>query len=554
MADFTHMRSTMNSLRIGKEGRKKVRPQSSAVFEFDVDDEIAVKATSAGTAAAATEPSRANASKRKKEKRTGKAGAGAGSGAPPHARVELAGYGFGDDHDGFAEAEASDGAVGVDVAAGVDHLPVELRVAAATAVSSARSDTARPGTVYAGFGSDDDDDAQSMASTSSRSSRLAERVDAVGAMHPDCGTVGLKNLGNTCFMNSIVQCLSFTVPLTSYVLEEKHEQDACKKSPMKGMLVKEFGKLLSALWKQDSPGAISPKAFKTQIGRFAPRFVGYAQQDSQEFLRFLLDGLHEDLNRVQEKPPYPKEDPAIAKLPLKKQARFYKEQYTKRFASPILDIFSGQLRSSLKCTKCGHVSNTWDQFCDLSLSVPDIDGDGNGGGGGGGAGGSYAYSNRQSARSSGAVTIQQCFDKYVEAEVLDGDEMPTCEKCKARRKCTKSLRIESLPPVLVLHIKRFSFMSRGAKITKNVDFPTENLTLKDYCTETSDSLAASYSLYAVSNHMGSLRGGHYTAYCRHPTKKRWFEFNDQHVQAVQESTVGGPEAYVLFYKRDGTGT
>ena len=53
------------------------------------------------------------------------------------------------------------------------------------------------------------------------------------------------------------------------------------------------------------------------------------------------------------------------------------------------------------------------------------------------------------------------------------------------------------------------------------------------CTETSDSMSASYSLYAVSNHMGSLRGGHYTAYCRHPTKKRWFEFNDQHVQAVQ---------------------
>ena len=68
-------------------------------------------------------------------------------------------------------------------------------------------------------------------------------------------------------MNPGVQCLSFTPPLTCYFLEDRHTGETCKKSPMKGMLVKEFGKLLASLWKQDSPSAISPKAFKTQIGQ-----------------------------------------------------------------------------------------------------------------------------------------------------------------------------------------------------------------------------------------------------------------------------------------------
>eukprot|EP00040_Diaphanoeca_grandis_P020596 m.109526 g.109526 ORF g.109526 m.109526 type:complete len:478 (+) comp27964_c0_seq1:165-1598(+) len=359
-------------------------------------------------------------------------------------------------------------------------------------------------------------------------------------MHANCGTVGLKNLGNTCFMNSILQCLSFTLPLTSYMLD-KSKKDKCKKSPMKGMLFDEYRALITKLWSEQAPSSINPKLFKMQIGRFAPRFLGYQQQDSQEFLRFLLDGLHEDLNRVTKKPPY-KEDPKVAKLTTKEQAMYFRKTYAKRESSPILDCFGGQLRSTLCCTQCGYESNTWDPFLDLSLPFPD-EGPATASGSG--------FAHRRADQDRASHHILSCFERFTKDEVMDGDEMPRCDGCKNRCKCVKSLRIEVLPPVLVVHIKRFSYTSiRGSKISKQVDFPLEALTLKQFCTSESDSSRSVYDLYAVSNHYGNLRGGHYTAYCKHPSiDNHWFEFDDSHVRVAKDSMIGGPEAYVLFYRR-----
>lgn len=116
------------------------------------------------------------------------------------------------------------------------------------------------------------------------------------------GLCGLRNLGNTCFMNSIIQCLSNTKFLLEYCLNGAYEDDInTSLSLMKGSLFRSYAALIKKLWKANED-IVNPQDFKSQIAKFAPRFVGYAQQDAEEFLSYLLKGLHEDVNLIKKKP------------------------------------------------------------------------------------------------------------------------------------------------------------------------------------------------------------------------------------------------------------
>jgi ubiquitin carboxyl-terminal hydrolase 4/11/15 len=117
------------------------------------------------------------------------------------------------------------------------------------------------------------------------------------------GSVGLLNLGNTCFMNSMLQCLAQAKPLTSLLLADHHVKDLNRTNPLGtgGRLAEAYADLVKKMF-SGAYVAVVPKEFKGVLGRFAPQFAGYQQQDSQEFMSFLLDGMHEDLNRVDKKP------------------------------------------------------------------------------------------------------------------------------------------------------------------------------------------------------------------------------------------------------------
>ncbi|XP_064127421.1 ubiquitin carboxyl-terminal hydrolase 32 isoform X7 [Loxodonta africana] len=117
------------------------------------------------------------------------------------------------------------------------------------------------------------------------------------------GATGLSNLGNTCFMNSSIQCVSNTQPLTRYFISGRHLYELNRTNPigMKGHMAKCYGDLVQELWSGTQKN-VAPLKLRWTIAKYAPRFNGFQQQDSQELLAFLLDGLHEDLNRVHEKP------------------------------------------------------------------------------------------------------------------------------------------------------------------------------------------------------------------------------------------------------------
>uniref|UniRef100_A0A3P9LMA7 Ubiquitin carboxyl-terminal hydrolase n=1 Tax=Oryzias latipes TaxID=8090 RepID=A0A3P9LMA7_ORYLA len=183
------------------------------------------------------------------------------------------------------------------------------------------------------------------------------------------GLCGLSNLGNTCFMNSAVQCLSNTPPLTDYFLKDKYTDELNEDNPlgMKGEIARVYAELIKQLW-SGKYSYVTPRPFKTQVGRFAPQFSGYQQQDSHELLAFLLDGLHEDLNRIRKKPYIQLKD--ANGRPDKVVAEEAWENHIKRNDSIIVDIFHGLFKSTLVCPVCAKVSVTFDPFCYLTLPLP----------------------------------------------------------------------------------------------------------------------------------------------------------------------------------------
>uniref|UniRef100_A0A671TUQ0 Ubiquitin carboxyl-terminal hydrolase 15 n=1 Tax=Sparus aurata TaxID=8175 RepID=A0A671TUQ0_SPAAU len=164
-------------------------------------------------------------------------------------------------------------------------------------------------------------------------------------------------------------CLSNIPPLTEYFLKDKYTEELNVDNPlgMKGEIARAYAELIKQLW-TGKYSYVTPRPFKTQVGRFAPQFSGYQQQDSHELLAFLLDGLHEDLNRIRKKPYIQLKD--ANGRPDKVVAEEAWENHIKRNDSIIVDIFHGLFKSTLVCPVCAKVSVTFDPFCYLTLPLP----------------------------------------------------------------------------------------------------------------------------------------------------------------------------------------
>eukprot|EP00947_MAST-08B_sp_MAST-8B-sp1_P004126 g4126.t1 len=317
-----------------------------------------------------------------------------------------------------------------------------------------------------------------------------------------------------------------------------------------------------------TPKPIRPGTFKAKVSSFAPQFSGYEQHDAQEFLAFLLDGLHEDLNRVLDKPYVP--DPPDAQLMGDEiAAALAWQSYLRRNKSIIVDLFQGQLRSVLTCKCCGHTSTKFDPFMYLSLPLPADSADG----GGGGGGGKKSRKKRGSAKDARAPrppvpTLDECLASFTAEEELTGDERWFCGKCRSFQDATKKLDLWKVPPILIVHLKRFQYDRFGTrrKIEGPVRFPARKWdlshavqcpqqhqhqqhhqhqqeevvpetarpettrrppaegeamaaggssgTASGTASATTKGVGAQYDLFAISCHHGTLSSGHYTATCR----------------------------------------
>uniref|UniRef100_A0A2K6TV38 ubiquitinyl hydrolase 1 n=1 Tax=Saimiri boliviensis boliviensis TaxID=39432 RepID=A0A2K6TV38_SAIBB len=329
---------------------------------------------------------------------------------------------------------------------------------------------------------------------------------------------GLRNLGNTCYMNSILQCLCNAPHLADYFNRNCYQDDINRSNLLghKGEVAEEFGIIMKALW-TGQYRYISPKDFKITIGKINDQFAGYSQQDSQELLLFLMDGLHEDLNKADNRKRYKEEN--NDHLDDFKAAEHAWQKHKQLNESIIVALFQGQFKSTVQCLTCHKKSRTFEAFMYLSLPLA----------------------------STSKCTLQDCLRLFSKEEKLTDNNRFYCSHCRARRDSLKKIEIWKLPPVLLVHLKRFSYDGRWKqKLQTSVDFPLENLDLSQYVIGPKNNLKK-YNLFSVSNHYGGLDGGHYTAYCKNAARQRWFKFDDHEVSDISVSSVKSSAAYILFY-------
>jgi len=328
--------------------------------------------------------------------------------------------------------------------------------------------------------------------------------------------VGLRNIGNTCFMNSILQCIMATPYLHEYFCESFEKEKHFRSTK----LSTSFCKLLRNA--REGGSVNNPRNLKSHLSATVRQFRGCRQHDAQEFMRFLIDRMHDELNRIRRKPRY--RELVCEKLPLDQQSQTWAEHSAEIDNSVMTDLFGGQLVSMVTCLCCGHQSATFDNFMDLSIEIP-------------------------SRSSHERIELMDCLETFFSSEKIT-DSSYKCSGCNERVDIEKAMSIYRLPKILIIHLKRFSHsVRRRNKISSAVQFPLTTLNMHRFAPYSTHPSVnnAEYWLYGISHHVGSLSGGHYTSDIRNIKTGTWFHCDDSSVSGFELPDIPSSSAYVLFY-------
>ncbi|AMD23018.1 HHR249Cp [Eremothecium sinecaudum] len=436
-------------------------------------------------------------------------------------------------------------------------------------------------------------------------------IDASANEFVSLSITGLRNMGSTCYINSMLQCLFSTTQFRNLFLSNMYSRYL--KSSEVEIMSRSFYMLFRKMY-MNGGCSVVPSGFLRTCDNLKPDLgIPNAQQDTQEFLLFLLDRLHEELSHVaavgNDYSQLLLHDNTHLNVNDKEYNKWFEENIERNGLSPIDDIFQGQMENHLSCQRCGYSSYSYSTFYVLSLALPNHV--------------------AKTFTKSKKLRLEDCINFFTCDEVLTGQNAWDCPKCgltanghlrkddkpkkrtlfssgndssqknsttnavpssrsrlfkfasktkcasnsppnadgknsgsdkyKNQKKLTtiKTLNFITLPRVLIIHLSRFIY-DLTKKNSTVVTYPLVlNIVLKN-------NEVASFRLYSIVNHSGTLVSGHYTALVNkdkdHEIKKgkqKWYYFDDEVVKCDVNhgnfdegiTYVSSGDVYVLFYER-----
>lgn len=326
------------------------------------------------------------------------------------------------------------------------------------------------------------------------------------------GNKGFKNLGNTCYLNSVLQCLSHIDILSNdnfkkYIMKyKKHDS----------ILINEWMNIQNIMWSNEDITFIDPSElvniFRRKCNDENIWFESFIENDASEFLLRFFDFIHKEISRkitmnIQGDPKSDRDKLYFKNL--KSQEKEYENSY-----SYIIENFYSSSLNLTQCPECNHTIDKHEQMSIISLTL-----------------------------KKGYTSLYDSLNEYTDKIILDDDNKHKCEKCNEYVNSGKKVIFWDLAPFIIFHIKY-----HDGNLTNHIDYPI-NLDMDKYTINYNDK-STDYELSGICVHMGGgIDGGHYYSNCKNNNEQKWKMYNDQFVEDIDESNLFNRHPSCLFYKR-----